>query len=58
MTPDKILVIVGGAVLIGFVYWFFLSKNKKQKAFIVSDFVDIKVDGGYSPDVIQIPVNK
>ncbi len=27
MTPDKIIVIIGGCVAIGFVYWFFLGKK-------------------------------
>lgn len=58
MSPDKILVIVGGAVVIAFIYWFFLNKNKMKQAQIVSGSADIKVDGGYSPEVIQVPMGK
>lgn len=57
MTPDKILVIIGGLLGIGFVYWFFMSK-KEENAVAVSGQVDIKVEGGYSPEVISIPLNK
>ncbi len=65
MTPDKIMVIAGGLILIGFVYWFFMSK-KDTKAVAASGGVDstgllqvdIKVEGGYDPEVVSIPLNK
>jgi len=28
MTPDKYIVILGGTMLIGFIYWFFFGKKK------------------------------
>ncbi|MBI5140001.1 MAG: cupredoxin domain-containing protein [Candidatus Vogelbacteria bacterium] len=57
MTPDKILVIVVGLVAIVFVYWFFMNK-KDKKAVAVSGSIDIKVEGGYNPEVISVPVGK
>ncbi len=29
MTPDKLIVIILGAVLVAFIYWFFLGKKPK-----------------------------
>ncbi|MBI3633297.1 MAG: cupredoxin domain-containing protein [Candidatus Vogelbacteria bacterium] len=52
MTPDKIIVIVGGFMGIIFTYWFFLMK--KDKGVEVSDSIDVVVDGGYSPEVISV----
>lgn len=57
MSPDKILIIAGGLLGIGFVYWFFMSK-KEEKALAVSGEVDIKVEGGYSPEFISVPLGK
>ncbi|MEK7066088.1 MAG: cupredoxin domain-containing protein [Patescibacteria group bacterium] len=57
MTLDKIIVIIGGLLGIIFVYWFFL--NKKDKGVVlVSGSVEIKVEGGYNPEVISVPVGK
>lgn len=39
-----------------FVYWFFLLKKEKEIA--VKNEVDITVSGGYSPEVISIPLGK
>lgn len=39
-----------------FVYWFFL--NKKGRKITVSGSVEITVEGGYSPEVISVPVGK
>ena len=52
MTSDKLLVIVGGLGLIGFIYWFFFGK--KEEAIIAGDSVEIIVDGGYKPSVIKV----
>ncbi len=57
MTPDKILVIIAGLIAIGFVYWFFMNK-KDKKIVSVASSVDIKVEGGYSPEIISIPVGE
>lgn len=53
---NKILVIIFGFLSILFVYWFFLGK--KKKATIVSGSVDIIVEGGYSPETIEIKKGK
>jgi|SRR3989344_393505 len=56
MTIDKILVIIFGLAGIGFTYWFFLMKQEKEVT--VEEEIDIKVSGGYSPEVILIPKGK
>jgi len=56
MSPDKIVVVIVGVLGIAFIYWFFLMKRGKET--IVSDSVEITVDGGYSPEVISIPKDK
>lgn len=61
---DKIIVSIVGGVGIGFVYWFFLIK--KEKATAIADSggpagspeIDIIVEGGYAPEVIEIPKGK
>jgi plastocyanin domain-containing protein len=57
MTPDKILVLVLSLIGIGFTYWFFLMKRDKEVV-VTGDSIDIKVEGGYSPDFISIPKGK
>lgn len=56
MSEDKLIVGIVGLLGILFTYWFFLMK--KEKEVIVKDEVDITVSGGYSPEVVSIPVNK
>lgn len=56
MSFDKVLVTIFGILSIAFTYWFFLMKKEKEVE--VSDSVDIIVNGGYSPEVISIPVGK
>lgn len=56
VTIDELLVLFGGAVSMLFVYWYFLMKNEEIVK-VVND-IEIFVNGGYKPDVIQIPVNK
>ena len=53
---DKIIVTALGFIGVIFTVWFFLMKKEKQVA--VVDEVDIIVNGGYSPEVISIPVWK
>jgi plastocyanin domain-containing protein len=53
---DKVIVTVIGFVAIVLVYWFFLMR--KTKKIIIQDEVTILVDGGYNPEVIQVPVHK
>lgn len=57
MTIDKIIVTIVSLFGIGFTYWFFLSKKDKE-SIKVTDSIDIIVDGGYSPEVIEIPRDK
>lgn len=56
MSTDKMIVIIVGFTGILFTYWFFLKK--KEKEVVIKDEVDITVNGGYSPEVISIPVGK
>lgn len=56
MNIDEILVAIAGLAGIVFTYWFFLMK--KEEVVFVTDSVDIKVSGGYSPEVISIPAGK
>ncbi|MBI3103451.1 cupredoxin domain-containing protein [Candidatus Daviesbacteria bacterium] len=53
---DKILIIISGIAGIAFTFWLFLMKKEKEVA--VVDEVDIKVEGGYSPEVISVPKGK
>ncbi len=56
MTSDKIFVLLLGGFGIGFVYWFFL--NKKEKEVEAKDSIEIRVEGGYTPEVISVPKDK
>jgi len=62
MTPDKILVIIGGLAAIAFIAWFFwLVKKPGVKAALTSggyQEVMILVKGGYTPDVIVVEKGK
>jgi len=58
MTLDKILVTLGGLIVIAFIVWFFwLVKKKGVKASTTSGGYQaamILVKGGYTPDVIVV----
>ncbi|MDO8577182.1 MAG: cupredoxin domain-containing protein [Candidatus Daviesbacteria bacterium] len=56
METDKVLVAIIGALGIIFTYWFFLMKKEKEVE--ARGEVDITVSGGYSPEVISIPLGK
>ncbi len=56
MTLDKIIVSLIGLVAIACVYWFFLMK--RGRAVAVQDSVDIIVAGGYTPEIITVPIGK
>lgn len=62
MTPDKILVILGGLAAIAFIVWFFwLVKKPVVKAALTSggyQEIMILVKGGYIPDVIVVEKGK
>ena len=62
MTPDKIIVTLGGLAAIAFIVWFFwLVKKQGVKAGMSStgyQEVMILVKGGYTPDVIVVERGK
>jgi len=53
---DKILVTVGGSLLIGGIYWFFFGKKEETKE--TQDSWNIIVEGGYRPTTVTIPRGK
>lgn len=57
MSFDEIIVTLLSVGGIAFTYWFFLMR-KEQEVVVTSNVVDITVDGGYTPEVISIPVGK
>ena len=57
----KLAVAVGGLGLIGAeLWWFMFSKTKSRKALVKEGIqeVDIVVDGGYTPDRIEVAVGE
>src|SRR5512143_4170130 len=52
MSPDKIIVGMGGIAAILFIAWFFFGK--RQSVVAVDSHVQITVDGGYTPEVITV----
>ena len=62
MTWDRIVVDVGGLVLIAFIVWFFwLVKAKGVRASLTSAGYQeqmVLVKGGYTPDVIVVEAGK
>lgn len=56
MELDKLLVGIFTIAGMAFTYWFFLMK--KEEVVSVTDSVDITVEGGYTPNTIQIPKDK
>ncbi len=52
MSPDKMLVSIGGIAAVLFIAWFFFGK--RQSAVAVASHAQIMVDGGYTPEVITI----
>lgn len=62
MTPDQILVTLGGLAVVGFIAWFFwLKRTAGVKASLVSDGyqeVMILVKGGYTPDTIRVTAGR
>jgi plastocyanin domain-containing protein len=55
MDIDKLIVAILSVAGIGFTYWFFLMKKEEEAVSVKNNNVDIKVEGGYSPNVISIP---
>ena len=62
MTPDRIVVTLGGVLAIGFIAWFFWLKHTPGvRASIVSDGYQeqmILVKGGYTPDTIRVAAGR
>ena len=56
MTLDQIIIVAAAVLAIGGVYWFFLGK--RSKVVRVAGEIEIIVDGGYTPDTIEVPVGK
>jgi plastocyanin domain-containing protein len=58
MDIDKILVGIFSLAGMAFTYWFFLMKKDDKAVIVKSNSVDVKVEGGYSPNIISIPKDK
>lgn len=62
MTPDKLIVTLGGLAAIAFIVWFFwFVKKPGTKAALTSggyQEVMVLVKGGYTPDVIVVEKGK
>ena len=56
MNTNDVIVIAAAVIGIAAVAWFFLGK--RTRAVKVSGDVEIIVDGGYSPDTIEVPAGK
>ncbi len=54
MSIDKLVVSIVGVLIIGLVYWFFF--RKKEKSAVAQGSIEIVVDGGYSPELIEVKV--
>jgi plastocyanin domain-containing protein len=57
MDTTEIMVLVGGALLVGFIVWFFfMSEGERAAARVEAGLQRIKiiVKGGYSPDVLVV----
>ncbi len=53
---DKVFVAIIGLFGIIFTFWFFLMR--KEKEIVAKTEINITVSGGYSPEVISIPLGK
>ncbi|WNB86989.1 heavy metal translocating P-type ATPase [Cellulomonas sp. ATA003] len=56
MTAPEILTILGALVLTGFLAWFFFGPKRAHQAEMDEgvQVVRVKVQGGYSPDVVEV----
>jgi plastocyanin domain-containing protein len=55
MRPDEIVVLILGPIIIAFIWWFFFEKT--EKVIKVEGAVDILVDGGYKPSIVEVKKN-
>lgn len=52
---DKLLVTLGGVFSIGFIWWFFFGKKFETVETLINEgIIDVTVDGGYKPSVINV----
>lgn len=58
MTIDKVFIALLSIGGIAFVYWFFLMKKDEKATVVDTSSIDITVEGGFSPNVIEIPNGK
>ncbi len=58
MTLDKVLVLLFSLGGIALTYWYFLMKKDDDAVVVKTNNIDIRVEGGYSPEVISIPKGK
>ncbi|MBI3980729.1 cupredoxin domain-containing protein [Candidatus Microgenomates bacterium] len=58
MTLDKIIVSLFSLAGIIFTYWFFLGKKEEKVREVKKSSVDIVVEGGYSPNIVSLPLGK
>jgi plastocyanin domain-containing protein len=55
MDATEIMVVAGGAALLGFVVWFFfMGERAAARAEAGVQRIKIRVKGGYSPDVVVV----
>ncbi len=55
MSPDKIIVIIGGIGLVGFIVWYFLMRPEEKEEASPQDGtqgVKILVESGYTPEAV------
>lgn len=55
---DKLLVALISLSGVGFTYWFFLMKKENEAVRVTANTIEIIVDGGYKPDVIEVEKGK
>lgn len=55
---DKVLSLAGAAVLVGLIIWWFFGKRKSESVIATrqgdKQVVEIVVDGGYKPGVVEL----
>jgi plastocyanin domain-containing protein len=54
MTLDQTLIIIISGITILGIYWFFLGKRRVSAVKVTGD-IEIIVDGGYTPESIEVP---
>lgn len=57
MSIEQIIVIIAAVGAISGIYWFFLGKRAATAVKAIGE-IEIIVDGGYSPETIEVPAGK